>query len=118
MLSDSDIRDRLGPILDPAPDQDPSTSKRPRALLAALVVVVVLLWAAGAALLFHFNKTRPHAPDRASGRIYRVSDTRHTLYLTAKERDAAWAAVAVPLLATLVLVAAALRHPKPDPVEP
>jgi hypothetical protein len=77
-----------------------------------------LLWAGGAALLFHFNKTRPHVPDPASGRIYRVTDTRHTLYLNAKERDAAWGAAGVPLLATLILVAVALHRPKPTPIEP
>ncbi len=101
MLSDSDIRERLGPITDPGrtPDQTP---RRPSAgRIVALVVLVILLWGAGAAVILHLERVSPRVAEPASGHVYRFSDTRHTVYLTENERYAAWGAIGVPIIGTV-----------------
>lgn len=101
MLSDSDIRERLGPIDDPALDpQHPPRSSKP-AGLAGFVILVILLWGGGIALLWHLERISPHMPDPPSGHVYRMTDTRHVVYLTARQHYLAWAAIGVPIIATL-----------------
>lgn len=102
MLSDSDIRERLGPIDDPSLDpQGPSQRRRPAVSIAALVVLLLLLWGGGVALLWHLERISPRVPDPSSGHVYRFTDTRHTVYFTQKEQYAAWGAIGVPIVATL-----------------
>jgi hypothetical protein len=115
MLSDSDIRDRLGPIHDPL--QDPHRtppSKRSVGLIAA-VVIVVLLWGGAASLILHLEKISPAKYEPQTGHIYRFTDTRHIVYLTTKERYAAYTALAIPALVTLAVIFYALgRNPDPE----
>jgi len=103
MLSDSDIRERLGP-LEPPSTPDPTPRSRSASLIAFLAVLVVLLWGAGIGLVVHLERISPHVYDSRSGHIYRFTDTLHTVYLTPKERYIAWSAVGLPLLGTLALV--------------
>jgi hypothetical protein len=101
MLSDSDIRERLGPLTDPSstPDQDPR--RKGIGLVAAVVVFVVALWVGGIALIGHLEGISPKVAEPSSGHVYAFSDTRHKVYLTQNEEHMAWAALGVPLVATL-----------------
>ena len=113
MLSDSDIRERLGPITDPGrtPDQTP---RRPSAgRIAALVVLVILLWGAGAAVIRHLERISPRVYEPASGHVYRFTDTRHTVYLTEKERYVAWGAIGVPIISTIAVALFGFRRKRP-----
>jgi hypothetical protein len=115
MLSDSDIRERLGPFNDSAPDPNQSPGfKHTAGQIAALAILVVLLWVGGIALLVHLEKICPHLPDPRSGHIYRVTDTRRVFYLTVDERYTAIGALGAPLLGTLAFVIFAFsRKPRP-----
>ena len=113
MLSDSDIRERLGPITDPShtPDQKP---KRPAPRrIATMVVLALLLWGAGIAVIVHLERISPRVAEPASGHVYRFTDTRHTLYLTGEGRYVAWGALAVPIVGTLALLAGLIQRRKP-----
>lgn len=117
MLSDSDIRESLGPLNDPASNPDP-TPRRPAAgLVAALVVLVLLLWGGGAVILWHFARVSPRLPDPRSGHVFRLTDTRHTVYVTEQQRDLAWAAIGVPLVATIGLAFLPRRRRRRKPPE-
>jgi hypothetical protein len=116
MLSDSDIRERLGPIGDPSPTPDPTL--RPSAgRIAALVVLVVVLWGAGVAVILHLERISPRVPEPAWGHVYRFTDTRHTVYLTAGERDVAWGAMGVPVVGTLAVALFGFRRKRPAAAE-
>jgi protein-S-isoprenylcysteine O-methyltransferase Ste14 len=116
MLSDSDIRERLGPLTDPTPrpDQTPGPSA---GRIAALVVLVILLWGAGVAVIVHLERTSPRVPEPASGHVYRFSDTRHTVYLTAREHYVAWGAIGVPILSTVGVALFGFRRKRRPTVE-
>jgi hypothetical protein len=117
MLSDSNIRERLGPIADPAQDPNQSPRTRPAGLIAGLVVLVVVLWVAGVAFLFHLEKISPAVYDARTGHIYRFSDKLHTVYFTPNERYAAWSALAIPALSTIAVAFFAFRKPAALKVE-
>ncbi len=103
MLSDSDIRERLGPLTDPSPTPDQTPRRRGGGRIAALAILAVLLWGGGIALLLHLERISPRVPEPASGHVHRFSDTRHTVYFSQKEQYAARAAIGVPLVATLAV---------------
>jgi hypothetical protein len=109
MLSDSDIRERLGPLTDPTPrpDQTPGPSA------GRIAALVILLWGAGVATIVHLERISPRVPEPAYGHIYRFTDTRHTVYLTAKERYVAWGAVGVPILSTVAVALFGFRRKRP-----
>lgn len=115
MLSDSDIRERLGPIVEPAPDPNQSPGfKHTAGQIAGLALLGVLLWAGGIALLVRLEKICPHIPDARTGHIYRVTDTRRVFYLTADQRTIAGAALGTPVFYTLCFVIFAFsRKPRP-----
>jgi hypothetical protein len=103
MLSDSNIRETLGPLERPSdPNQPPPPAPR-TGLLAGLVVLLVLLWGGGVALILHFERIAPVVPDPATNHVYRFSDTRHAVYLTAGQHYTAYTALVVPLLSTIVV---------------
>lgn len=110
MLSDSDIRERLGPITDPgrAPDQTPRRASAGR--IAALVVLVILLWGVGAAVILHLERVSPRVAEPASGHVFRFTDTRHTVYLTENEQYVAWGALGVPGVVTLAVALFGFRR--------
>jgi hypothetical protein len=113
MLSDSDIRERLGPLTDPTNTPDQIPRRPPAGLIATLAILVVLLWGAGAAAIVHLERISPRVPEPASGHVYRFSDTRHTVYLTATEQYVAWGAIGVPILSTLVVTVFGFWRKKP-----
>jgi len=113
MLSDSDIRERLGPLADPG--LSPSDNQRPpRRRLAPLAFVALLLWIGGLALLLHYERTAPHRPDPRTGQVCRFTDTRHTVYLTRKQRSIAWGALGIPILGTLGIAFFAIPRRPPE----
>jgi hypothetical protein len=118
MMSDSDIRERLGPLVDPTLDPDQIPRRTPHGLIAALVVLVLCLFGGSIALLLHYQRTAPHQPDPPSGHVYRITDTRHTIFLTKKQHYIAYAALATPILATIAVALFATRRRKPAPIEP
>jgi hypothetical protein len=116
MLSDSDIRERIGPV-DSA--QDPKQRPRIKRRVGSVVplfVLCVLLWVGGGAFFFHLARTCPHTRQPAAGRIYRMSTGGQTWYLTAQERDRAVGCAVLPFLGTLAL-ALFRRGRKPPPEE-
>jgi hypothetical protein len=113
MLSDSDIRERLGPLSDPA-SSSPESRPPSRRRIARLAAFAVLLWIAGLALLVHFERTRPRVPDPSSRRVYRVPGYPSSVYLTVKERYAAGAALAVPVLTTVMVALLAIPRRPPE----
>jgi protein-S-isoprenylcysteine O-methyltransferase Ste14 len=113
MLSDSDIRERLGPLTEPelTPDQ---LSRRPSGgRIAALVILVVLLWGAGVATILHLERISPRVPEPVSGHVYRFTDMRHSFYLTARARYVAWGALGVPAAGTLLVALFGFRRKRP-----
>lgn len=113
MLSDSEIRERLGPLTDPEPPPS-DTQPSPMGRVAALLVLVLLLWGGGIALILHLEKISPRVPEPISGHTWRFSDHRRVVYLTSDEHWTADAAIAVPLLSTLA-AAFFVRPRKPAP---
>lgn len=111
MLSDREIRERLGPLPGTSAQSAGKESAPPinRAwwLLGVSAAAVVGLWCAGAALVFRLGRTAPHRPDPRSGEIYRFSDLRNVLYLTAHQHTLVVAAVIGLSLLTLFTVLAA-----------
>jgi hypothetical protein len=114
MLSNSEIRQRLGPIVDPTPSPEPQSHRPSAGTIAALVLLVLLLWGGGVVLLLHLERISPTAPDPATGHVYRFTDTRHVVYFNEKERYAEYAAIGVPLLGTIGVAWLALRR-RPEP---
>jgi hypothetical protein len=115
MLSDSDIREHLGPIPDPNPGPNPNRRRSSGNRIATLVGLVIVLWIAGIALILHLESISPTAADPASGHVYWFSDSIHTVYLTAQERNTAWGAVAVPAGVTILLLLVGLLRKPPEP---
>jgi hypothetical protein len=116
MLSDSEIRQRLVPTIDPEPDQIP---RRPATgLIAVLVVLVLCVFGGSVTLFMHYYRAAPHQPDPPSGHVYRFTDTRHTVYLTKHQRTLAWGAIAVPVASAISVAAFSLYRRKPVPIEP
>lgn len=115
MLSDSDIRERLGPLSDPAanPEPPPRRSSGAGRVIAA-VFLAGLLWAGGLALIRHLERIAPRAPDSASGQINRFSDPHNTVYFTDNQLAIAYAAIGVPLIGTLGLAIYALPRRRED----
>ncbi len=101
MLSDSEIREQLGPFAGPPPEPEPI--RRPAGLIAVLVVLVLCLFGGSIALLVHYVRVSPRIPDPRSGHVYRFTDTRHTVYLTRKQHYTAYAALGVPLLGVVAI---------------
>ncbi len=101
MLSDSEIRERLGPLTEPSPSPDQSPRRRAGGKIAAVAILVLLLWGGGIALIAHLERISPRIPEPASGHIYRFSDTRHTVYFSQMAQYAAWAGIGLPLVTTL-----------------
>jgi hypothetical protein len=116
MLSDSNIREHLGPLVDPPPDPAQKPRSRPATLIATLVVLALCLWGGAAGLLLHFEKVAPAVPDPRSGHVYRFNDQHRVVYLTAKQNYSAYSALAIPILATLAVGFFATRK-KPVPNE-
>lgn len=113
MLSDSDIRERLGPITDPSQDPAQKPNRPPPGRIAARVILALLLWGAGIAVIVHLVRISPRSPEPASGHVYRISDTRHAVYVTSKGRDLAWGAAGVPVVGTILALAGLFRRRKP-----
>jgi hypothetical protein len=111
MLSDSEIRERLGP-LNPPPNPDENPRGPSAGKIVALVVLVLVLWGAGVAVILHLERISPAVYDARSGRVYRLSDTRHVVYLTQNESYVAWGAVGVPAVVTLVVALFGFRRKK------
>ena len=113
MLSDSDIRERLGPLADPA--SDPSQPQPPsrRRAIAVPALLAVLLWIGGVAILLHFEKTAPHKPNPATDHVARIPG-RPSVYVTPDQRYAAGAALAIPLLSTLGVALFAIPRRPPE----
>jgi len=112
MLSDSDIRERLGPIADPA--FDPIRHQpRPRRALVLLAILTVLFWIGGLALLVHFERSSPRVANPATGQVARIPG-RPAVYLTAKQRYAVGAALVIPLLSTLGVALLAIPRRPPE----
>jgi hypothetical protein len=109
MLSDSDIRERLGPLTDPTPNPGETPRRSPFGLIATMAVLTILLWAAGLTVIVHLERISPHIAQPISGHVYRFTDTLHSVYLTWKERNLAWVAIGVPVLSTLALALSTLR---------
>ena len=116
MLSDSNIREQLGSLLDPSPDPAQKPRSRPATVIATLVVLALCLWGGSIALLLHFEKVAPPVPDPRSGHVYRFNDQHRVVYLTAKQNYSAYTALAIPILATLAVGFYATRK-KPAPTE-
>jgi len=116
MLSDSNIREQLGSLLDPTPDPAQKPRSRPATMIAALVILALCLWGASLALLLHFDRTAPRVPDPPTGKVYRFNDQHRVVYLTAKQNSSAYAALAIPILATLAVGFYATRK-KPAPTD-
>jgi hypothetical protein len=116
MLSDSNIREELGRLVEPPPDPGPPPRSRAAILMVALVVLAVILWGGSIALLFHFERISPRVPDPRSGHVYRFNDQHRIFYLTAKQNYCAYSALAVSILASLAAAFHATRK-KPSPKE-
>ncbi|MFP5228844.1 MAG: hypothetical protein ACLGXA_14590 [Acidobacteriota bacterium] len=101
MLSDSDIRERLGPLTEPEPSPDQNPRHRAGNLAVRLAILAAVLWGLGIAVLALVERRAPRVPQPATGHVYWFSDSLHTMYLTALQRDLAWAAIAIPALVTL-----------------
>jgi len=114
MLSDSDIRERLGPLSDPDSNPDPTPHRPSAGRIAALAILVLLLWGSGIALIWHLARVSPHAPDSPSGHVFRLTDTRHTVYLTEKQWGMTWGAIGVPFVATIGVAFFSRRRKRPD----
>ncbi|HVT99988.1 MAG TPA: hypothetical protein VHE33_20990 [Acidobacteriaceae bacterium] len=112
MLSDSEIRERLGPLNDPAPNPDKNPRGPSAARIVALVVLVLVLWGAGVAVILHLERISPALYDARSGHVYRLSDTRHVAYLTQNQSYVAWGAIGVPAVVTLVVAFLGFRRKK------
>ena len=113
MLSDSELRERLGPL---GPPQDPDPPSRPVALFSSLVVLVLLLWGGSVALILHLDRICPPVYEAASGHIYYFCDHRpgnpHIVYHTTDEHYTVYGALAVSILTTLgVIIFALARKP-------
>jgi hypothetical protein len=119
MVSDSEFRERLGPLGDSPQDPNAGPRYQPAGLIAALVVLVLLLWGSGIALILHFERICPPVYDQPSGHLYYFSDHRpgnpHIVYHTAKEHYTAYAALSVSLLSTKAVAFYALSRRKPAP---
>jgi hypothetical protein len=110
MLSDANIREQLGSLLDPGPDPTP----KPRSRVPLIAILVVLcLWGASLALLIHFDRTAPRIPDPPTGHVYRFNDQHRVVYLTAKQNYSAYTALAIPILATIAVALYATRKEPP-----
>jgi hypothetical protein len=116
MLSDSNIREELGPIGDRPPDPAQKPRSLPVTMIATLVVLTLCLWGGSIALLLHFEKVAPALPDPRTGHVYRFNDQHRVVYLTAKQNYSAYSALAVSVLATLAAGVCATRK-KPAPKE-
>lgn len=120
MLSDRDIREVL--LEDPAgtiaekPEESPPRKRSPR-MIGVLVVLVVALWGGGIAVVLHLEKTSPHLPDPQNGHIYRFSDHRNVVYLTATQHWLANGSLLV-LPAITVGLGLAARRRKPGSQKP
>jgi hypothetical protein len=101
MMSDSDIRERLGPLTEPSPSPDQSPGRRAGGHIAAVAILLLLLWGGGIAVIAHLERISPRVAEPASGHVYRFSDSRHTVYFSQNEQYAAWAGIGIPLVATL-----------------
>ncbi len=113
MLSDSDIRERLGPLTDPSPNPDQNPRRVSAGRIVSLVVLVVVLWGAGVATIRHLERISPRAYEPASGHVFRFTDTRHTVYLTENEQYVAWGALGVPGVVTLAVALFGFRRKRP-----
>ena len=116
MLSDSELRERLGPL---GPLQDPDPPPRPVALFAALIVLLLLFWGGSIALILHLDGICPPVYDAPSGHIYYFCDHRpgnpHIVYHTANEHYTVYGALAASILTTLgVIIFALARKPTPS----
>ncbi|HEX4309848.1 MAG TPA: hypothetical protein VHZ25_07455 [Acidobacteriaceae bacterium] len=114
MLSDSNIRESLGPLDRPPDPNQPPPSPPRTGLLVSLVVLLVLVWGGSVALLFHFERTSPSAPDAATHHVARFSDFHRIMYLTPGEQSVAWGALIVPLLGTIAVAIAGFRLKPPS----
>jgi len=113
MLSDSDIRERLGPLTDPTQNPDQKPRKPASGRVAALVILALVLWGAGIAVIVHLERISPRVAEPASGHVYRFTDMRHTRYLTEGGSYLAWGAVGVPIVGTIVVLVPLFRRRKP-----
>lgn len=121
MLLDRDIRERLGPLPDGSAQPEDTTKPKKKAgrwLAGALTALALALWGAAFALILHFERISPHQPDREAGEIYRFSDHRSIVYLTAQHHALVNAALILLPLITLAAVLAVILTRERRPPAP
>jgi hypothetical protein len=114
MLSDSNIRESLGPLDRPPDPNQPPPSPRRTGLFVSLVVLLLVVWGGSVALLLHFERIAPPVADAATNHVARFSDFHRIMYLTPSEHSTAWAALIVPLLSTIAVAIIGFRLKPPS----
>jgi len=112
MLSDRDIRERLGPLASGGAEAEPEPPPKRHAgrwTLSLLAAAALVLWSAGIALILHFERTAPHQPDARTSQIYRFNDPFSIVYLSAQQHALVdGALIVLPVVTILIVIAAVM----------
>lgn len=122
MLSDRDIRERLGPLPETGAEPKSQNAAVNRSLRQWIVGVLgsmgVALWGGGIALILHFESSAPHQPNLQTGQIHRFNDPFSVIYLTARQHTLVESVMIVLPVMTIIIVIGAVatfgRKPPPE----